>query len=295
VALRVPGEAEVLGKLVAWGRALEAVRALVLTSTRASPHAHVDVLSDYDVVAAVRDPDSFLAGGPWRNAHGEPLVGWGDESELEGFRTSFRGVLHRDGVRIDWTVWPEELLGHIAEGAELPEALDVGYRVLLDKDGRTAGWPAPTYRAHVPNPPGASEYRALVEEFWWDTTYVAKGLARGHVVFAKFALDYDAKLVALRRVLEWLVELDHDWAVKPGAYGKGIEELLRPELREELLATYVGAGVEETWDALFRTTALFRRVATEVGRRLAHAYPHALDDAVTAYLEAIRAEGRIAK
>ena len=98
-------------------------------------------------------------------------------------------------------------------------------------------------------------------------TYVAKALWRGEVVFAKFALDYDAKFVALRRVLEWRIELDHDWSLRPGAYGRGLERLLPADISAELASTYVGTGIEENWDALFRTTALFRRVATEVGRR----------------------------
>ncbi len=154
--------------------------------------------------------------------------------------------------------------------------------------GATAGWPAATYRAHIPAKPTATEYRALVEEFWWDTTYVAKALWRGEVVFAKFVLDYDAKHGALRRMLEWRIELDHDWSLRPGAYGRGLERHLPDDLRSELSATYVGANIEENWSALFRTTALFRRVATEVGDALGYAYPLDVDEAVTAHLEAVR-------
>lgn len=292
MALRLPDEGIVLERLRAWGAADESVRALVLTSTRANPLAAVDPWSDFDVIAAVRDADTFVAGGAWESAYGRRLVGWGDEHELFGLTAYFRGVVHEDGVRIDWTIWPEELLDRVGAHADLPAVLDVGYRVLLDEDGRTAGWPAPTYRAHVPRPPAETEYRAVVEEFWWDALYVAKALWRGHVVQAKFSLDYDAKLVALRRLLEWRIELDRDWALAPGAYGKGIERLLPPGVWPELAATYVGAGIEENWEALDRTTALFRRVALEVGAALGHAYPQDVDDGVTAQLRAIRAHPR---
>ncbi len=101
-------------------------------------------------------------------------------------------------------------------------------------------------------------------------------------------LDYDAKHVALRRMLEWRIELDHDWSLRPGAYGRGLERYLRPDLGSELAGTYVGADLEDNWDALFRTTALFRRVATEVGDALGHPYPLDVDEAVTAHLEAVR-------
>ncbi len=167
--------------------------------------------------------------------------------------------------------------------------LDVGYRVLLDKDGGTTQWQPPTYRAHIPAKPTEAEYRALIDEFWWDTTYVAKALRRGELVFAKFALDYDAKFVALCRLLEWRIQLDYDWSVKPGAYGRGLERLRPTDVWAELARTYVGIEPDENWDALFATVALFRRVAKDVGGALGHAYPEELDERMTAYLDGVRA------
>jgi len=286
--LALPAESEVLERLVAWGEAHESIRALILTSSRARSDGSVDTLSDYDLIVAVTDTAGFTTNDEWVSAYGEPLARWGDQSELYGLTNHFLGVVYADGVKVDYTVWPEALLERVAEAEALPEELDVGYRVLLDKQGRTAGWKAPTYRAHIPAPPTETEYRAIIEEFWWDTTYVAKALWRGEVVFAKFALDYDAKIVALRRILEWRIELDHEWSLRPGAYGRALERRLPADIWSELAATYVGPEVEENWDALFRTTALFRRMATEVGDALGYAYPLDVDEAVSDYLEKVR-------
>ena len=286
--LALPEEADVLARLAAWGRADPAIRALVLTSSRARADESVDDLSDYDLIVAVDDPVAFLANDTWVDGYGRPLVRWGDERELYGSTATFCGVVYADGVKVDYTIWPAASLEHVAQAEKLPEDLDVGYQVLLDKDGRTAAWPAATYRAHIPEKPAATEYRALVEEFWWDTTYVAKALWRGEVVFAKFVLDYDAKHVALRRMLEWRIEQDHHWSLRPGAYGRGLERHLPDELRSELAATYVGTDIEDNWNALLRTTALFRRIATEVGHALGYAYPLDVDKAVTSHLEAVR-------
>jgi aminoglycoside 6-adenylyltransferase len=284
----VPDQEAVLGRLLAWTAADENVRAVILTSSRVTPDRRADALSDYDVILAVRDPSVFDRDGEWVSRHARPVARWGDASELLGLPTAFLGVVYEDGVKIDYTIWPEAMLERVSAATELPEGLDVGYRVLLDKDGRTASWAPPTYRAHIPRPPTEAEYRAQVEEFFWSATYVAKGLRRGEVVFAKFALDTDMKLGSLRRMLEWRVELDHDWSLRPGAYGRGLERNLPPKLAAELAATYVGAGVEENWEALFATTVLFRRVAGEVGGALDFAYPSDVDDTVTAQLEAVR-------
>ena len=284
----LPDEADVLATLIAWGEARASIRAMILTSTRATPDGRADPVSDYDVILAARDAPALAATETWTSGYGQPLVRWGDEHELYGIRTYFRGVVYEDGVRVDYTLWPESLLRRVSEAADLPSDLDVGYRVLLDKDGATAAWRPPTYRAHIPPKPTRDEYDALVHEFWWDAICTAKGLWRGEIVFAKFSLDYDAKLVALRRFLEWRIELDHDWSVKPGAYGRGLERMLPVDLWSQLAATYVGVDSDDNWDALYRTTALFRRVATDVGNALGYAYPLELDAAVTAHLKNLR-------
>lgn len=108
------------------------------------------------------------------------------------------------------------------------------------------------------------------------------------MVFAKFMLDYDTKFVALRRFLEWRVEVDHDWSLRPGAYGRGLERLLPADIWSELAGTYVGTDIEDNWNALFRTTALFRRVASDVGDVLGYEYPREKDEAVTSYLDGVR-------
>lgn len=281
--LALPEQAIVLAQLVAWGESSPSIRAIILTSSRTRADGSADALSDYDVIVAVRDPAAFATGEAWMTGYGQPFVRWGDQHELYGLTTYFRGVIYSDGVKVDYTFWPDALLERVAGEEVLPDDLDVGYRVLLDKDARTTHWLSPTYRAHVPRKPTKAEFDALVDEFWWDTTYVAKSLRRGELFFAKFMLD-ELKNTALRRFLEWRIELDHDWSKRPGAYGRGLERLLPAEIWSELAATYVGIDIEDNWNALFRTTALFRRVATEVGDALGYPYPQEVDKAMTAYL-----------
>jgi len=55
-----------------------------------------------------------------------------------------------------------------------------------------------------------------------------------------------------------------------------------------LECTYTGAGIEENWDALIKTIALFRKVAVEVGESLGYTYPMDLDRNMMLYLTKIR-------
>ena len=281
-------EAEVLGRLVAWGEAQLSVRAMILTSSRARPDGAVDVLSDFDLILVVADPERFAEDRAWESDFGEPMVRWGDQSEVYGLTTYFRGLVYEDGTKIDYTIWPDALLERISEEPVLPDMLDVGYRVLLDKDGQASRWEPPTYRAHVPARPTETEYRDLVEEFWWSTTYVAKSLWRDELVFNRFILEQDIRAGTLRTMLDWRIEIDHEWSLKPGWYGRGLKQLLPEKTWSELESTYVGPDSEESWNALFRLTVLFGRVAREVGELLGYDYPQTVDDQVTAYLQGVR-------
>ncbi len=260
---------DVLARIVAWGEREDAVRLLVLTSSRAAGAG--DHLSDYDIVAALTDLDRFDPTAAYRR----PAARWGDTHDVHGVTTFFRGVVYDDGVKIDWTLWPASVPELVADHG-LSDDLDVGYRVLLDKDGVTARWAEPSFESHVTRKPTEEEYAALVEEFWWSATYVAKADARGEHFHARYALDVDMTYTCLRRMLEWRIAMDRDWAWKPGAAGRGLDREV-PELD----------GVRDSFE---RTVDLFRTAAHEVGDRLGYAYPQLADDAVSAYVARVRGD-----
>lgn len=282
-------EKEVIERLVHWAEKHTLVRAMLLTSSRANPNAPVDVFSDYDVIVVVTDVRPFLEDESWLEDFGKVLVVYRDPVHLEyGIEKFARITQYDDGTKIDFTVYPVELLRRVVEDPELPEDLDVGYTVLLDKDHLTDRLKPPTYTAYIPIPPTEEEYWALVEEFFNETHYVAKNLWRDELISAKYNLDYMMKFQLLRKMLEWRMEIDHNWSVKTGAYGKGLKKRLEPGIWSELESTYVGAGEEENWDALFRTIDLFREAAIQVGDHLGYAYPHNLHQRVVQYLQKVR-------
>jgi aminoglycoside 6-adenylyltransferase len=279
---------DVIRRLVRWAERRSAVRAVLLTSTRAIPHAAVDAFSDYDVVLVVRDIHPFVADRGWLRDFGDVLVADWDPVHPDpdhGVERVGNVTQYADGLKIDFTLWPVALLERIARAPALPAELDAGYRVLADKDGLTAGLHPPTYAAYIPAPPDDATYQEVVNDFFVDAPYVAKCLLRDELLPAKWCLDYDMKHIYLRRMLEWRMECDHGWAVPTGALGKGLKRRLPADLWRELEATYAGAGNAENWEALFRTLALFRRVAIEVAARLGYAYPEELDRRVTAYVQ----------
>lgn len=266
----------------------DGVRAVLLTSSRTNSNAPVDALSDHDVILYVTDADRFDAQDHWLNAFGAVLVQFREPRTHDGMPEYSRLVLYTDGTKIDFTIISIEHLRLVAKAATLPDYLDVGYSVLVDKDRLTGTLSQPTYRAHIPTRPTPEEYQTLVKGFWWETTYVAKNLWRDELMQARYCLDAVMRYDLLRRMLEWYVEIGRDWSWKPGVSGRGLKGALPPEIWSALEETFVDASIEANWQALFRTTALFREIASDVATSLGYEYPQGLDSGVTAYLEAIK-------
>jgi aminoglycoside 6-adenylyltransferase len=280
---------QVIQQLIEWAKEQRSVRAVILTSSRCAPEAKVDAFSDYDVILAVTDVVPFFSDRSWLSDFGPVLVLYRDPLKPVYGLEQFASITqYENGLKIDFNVWPTDLLRRVADAPELPDELDVGYTVLLDKDGLTAGLKPPTYRAYIPKVPGESAYLTLVEEFFQEATYVAKDLWRDDLVAAKHVLDHNMKLLNLYRMFAWRFELDHNWSIKPGDHGRGLKKHISPDLWARLEETYVGAGLEENWDALFRTIYLFRDVAAEVGKRLGYVYPVELDRRCVQYFEKVK-------
>lgn len=281
--------AQTIERLIRWANDQPLVRAMILTSTLAIPGGAADILSDYDVILAVTDIRPFYDERAWLEAFGPLLAVYRDPLvPYLGLTTSAYVVQYESGLKIDFTLWPVEVLRELAAMPELLDELDAGYRILLDKEHLTDGLKPPTYRAYIPKPPAEDEFLKAIEEFFLESVYVAKYLWRDDVMAAKHILDAMMKQEQLRPMLEWQVEIDHGWSVKPGPYGRRLKQWLRREVWVELEGTYTGADVEANWEALFRTIGLFHKVASEVGNHLGYHYPEDLDRRAVAYVREVK-------
>ena len=282
-------QAEIIQRLVQWGESQPMVRAMLLTSTRAIPNTRVDVLSDYDVILALRDIHPYHDDRAWLEALGRVLVLYHDPLIQDGeFVRSGYVTQFEDGLKIDFNLWQVEILQRITAAEDLPPELDAGYLVLLDQDNLTAGLKPPTYKAYIPTPPTEEEYLTRVELLFHQATYAAKYIWRDDMVAAKYILNDTIIQDDLRPMLEWHLESEHNWSIKVGPYGRRLKKWLRSDLWAELEGIYCGMGIEENWEALDRSIELFRRAAIEVGERLGYTYPYDLDSRAVAYLQRVR-------
>ncbi len=276
-------------QLIAWGEETPNIRAMILTSTLAIPGGYRDALSDYDVILIANDIYPFYESRDWLKAFGSVLALYrdpiltDDSLEHSGYVIQFEGDL-----KIDFTLWPVAMMQRVANAPTLTDELDAGYVVLLDKDVLTSTVKPPSYKGYVPAPPPEAQFLATIENFFLDTTYVAKYLWRDDMMAAKHIFHNGLRHDSLLPMLEWHMEIDHDWQVKPGPYGRRLKQWLRPDLWAELEGTYVGIGIEENWNALYKMIALFERVAKEVGNQLGFTYPEELQQRAMIHLNHVK-------
>lgn len=282
----------VVDKIASWSAADPRIRAVIWTSTRTNPDAIVDALSDYDIIFVVEDIKPFIDDEAWLHDFGPLLVVYRDPVVYENGHPSITRVTqYEDGLKIDFHVMPVALWQQWAHMPQLPDELDVGYRVILDKERLTAGMLPPTHTAFVIRPPAEADYLNEIELFFHEGTYIAKHLWRDELMPAKTIFNHVLS-GHLRRMLEWRAGLDHDWSVKVGVMGKGLKAYLPSDIWAAYERTYVGADIDANWTAFFATIDLFRRVAIEVGDALHYVYPAELDRRATAYFRDVQALDR---
>jgi aminoglycoside 6-adenylyltransferase len=277
--------------LIQWAAKRYSIRAMLLTSTQAIPNAPRDILSDYDVILIVQDIHPFVTDHTWLNDFGETLVVYWDPvypNPIFGIEQCGNVTQYADGLKIDFTLWPVSLFQQIVAAPALPAELDAGCRVLLDKDQLAVALRPATGMAYVPKPPTLEMYQTLINDFLSNAPYVAKCLWRDELLPAKWCQDYDMKHIYLRQLLEWRMEIDHDWSVPVGSLGKGLKKRLPPDIWAQVEQAFAGARLDDNWEALAHTMDLFRRVAIEVGEHLGYAYPQDLHRRVSAYVDHIR-------
>lgn len=265
-------------KLAEWAGRQPDVRSALVIGSRASPQGARDGFSDYDVVLFLEAGSRLPEREEWLETFGQPLVVLREKWEHRGELVPSRLVQYRGGHRIDFTLSRAEVLRRIVEQDALPDWLAAGYRVLLDRDGDAARLAPPSATAYVPRPPTRAEFRALVEEFWWESLYVAKYVARGELLPARYSLETVLRYQCLIPLLEWYVQISRHWEQSVGVRGAGLRWLLEPEERETLDATYAGSTLAGHADALEAMTRLFRRAARAVARDLGFLYPAILEE-----------------
>lgn len=275
---------EMMELVLTYAKNDERIRAVGLNGSQTNPNAPKDMFQDFDIVYLVTEMNSFKEDQQWIDVFGQRIIMQTPENTSMfpptlGGRFSYL-MLFQDGNRIDLTLVPIEEKDTYCKEDKLTV-------ILMDKDNSLPEIPSPIDEDYWAERPSADFFSDCCNEFWWVSTYVAKGLWRREILYAHEHLNNVLRPMLLK-MLEWKVGIDNDYSVSVGKCGKYLEKYLSEKCWEELLSTYANGSYDDVWRALFAMVSLFRTTALYVADRLGFNYKSEEDKQVTAYLEHIR-------
>jgi aminoglycoside 6-adenylyltransferase len=275
-------EQEMFDLILETARQDERIRAVLLNGSRANPNAPRDRFQDFDIVYFVTEVEPFKYNLEWIRRFGEIMIMQMPEDMQDPPPEDMGSWVYlmqfMDGNRIDLSIAPLSRVHEISS-----DSLSV---VLLDKDGLIPGLPPSSERDYLPQPPSAKAFSDCCNEFWWVSVYVAKGLWRREILYAKYYLDHYVR-DQLAKMLDWTIGTRTQFNRNPGKYGKYVQRYLESEEWKLLLKTYSDAGFDRTWESLDAMCTIFRLLANEVAGHFGYEYPLQDDERVSAYLEHI--------
>lgn len=284
-------EQQMLDLILETARLDERILAVIMNGSRANPNAPRDPFQDFDIVYIVTDVAPFRHNLEWIQRFGEMMIlQLPDEmQDPPAENDGSYGYLMQfmDGNRIDLTFVS---MPQFKERER--DSLSI---LLLDKDGIIEPFPPPSDASYLPTPPTAKAFADCCNEFWWVSPYVAKGLWRQEILYAKCLFDEVLRNQQVMKLLTWHIGWKTDFQISPGKLGKYFQKYLEPELWDMLQNTFADASYDSTWDAFFATCDLFRRVAIPIAEHYGFEYPFEDDQRVAAHLKHVRTLPRDAK
>jgi aminoglycoside 6-adenylyltransferase len=275
-------EEEIINHVLYVANSDDRVRAVLLTGSRANLSVPKDIFQDFDIIYIVRQMDSFINDKQWIDIFGERLIlQLPDEMTMgkEDDHAFHYLMLFKDGHRIDLSLFPLEKF----ETAFKKDSLTVS---LLDKDDLFKNLPPANDTDYHIKRPAEKEFTDCCNEFWWVSTYVAKGLWRKEITYAKEMMEVPVRRMFLK-MIEWYIGIKNDFAVTVGKAGRNMKKYISRQLYDKILFTYPDSNIENIWESLFEMTNLFDELASEIAGFLEFHYKKDEACKVKAYLQEV--------
>ena len=249
-----------------------------MEGSRTNINVPADDFRDYDITYIVSDLDSFTKNDDWLDVFGKRIFMQKPEAmalfpaEINGFSYL---MLFEDDIKIDLTILPIELLNEYLKNDNL-------IKILLDKDGFVLNPPIPTDKDYWIYKPSAVFFDDCCNEFWFVSTYIAKGLFRNELLFATWHME-QIEREELFRMLSWKIGIDCGYNFSIGKHNKFIYRYLTENEWSMLMKTYYMGSVDNCWTALQSAQILFRKISRYVADNLGYTYPD-YDFQITSYI-----------
>lgn len=257
------------------------IRLSVLEGSLTNVNIPKDKYQDYDVTFFVTERDSFLVSDSWLAIFGK-VVFMQKPEDMTLFPPEFPKMYSylmylEDGIKIDLSlVLVEDLPWYLEESDGLVE-------VLVDKDKLLSDLAPASDKNYWLKKPNQAEFNDCLNEFWHVSAYVAKGLARGELLFAMDHLHNNIRQELLR-MMSWHIGYEQGYDRSLGKNYKFIQNYLSEENWQDFLLTFDLSTKEKMEHSFWHTLSLFQTYSKQVSVELGFDYPND-DEVMISFIE----------
>lgn len=271
-------EQEVMRQVLDFASVAENIRVVVMNGSRINKNAPIDDLRDYDIACFIpKEHDYYYKDQSWIKQFGELAI----LSLYEPKDGSFYFLMQfKDGVRID-------LSFHVLNDLDRRLNKHSLSKVLLDKDHLIKNLPSPSEKSYLIKRPSELEFIKTLNDCWWIQTYVAKGIWREELPYAKYMFDVIV-MECIKKLVNWYIGLNYDWKVNTGKCGKWFKRYLEDDIYQEFISLYPSIDYEKMWHQLFKAGEFIQKLGLVIANKLEFSYPMQTDVNVREYLEKVK-------
>jgi aminoglycoside 6-adenylyltransferase len=254
------------------------VRVVEMNGSRANPYVSKDDFQDFDIVFYVQDVNMFKSDFDYEKIFGEVLVKQTADDQRDYNSASNQEYVYliqfKDGSRLDLTLLD---ICHLDKYG-IQDSLS---KIILNKDGRPIVSRGDESSYFV-QPPEKKDFSFSVNEFFWVTPYVAKGLARNQIFYS---LKHIGILrTELERVLDWWIGMENNFEVSVGKAKSRYEKLLPQAWYEVYKKSYCDYQQENINKALYLMANLYDEVSNKLAKRFNFDYDINLKNEIIKFL-----------
>lgn len=262
----------------------EKIIAVYMNGSRTNPNVPKDIFQDYDIVFVVTETKPFIEDRSWIQKFGNILyMQYPDEHpDYPSDKENIYGWLMQfeDGNRIDL---------HVESAAHAKEHIldDKLCRILLDKKHILPKIPDSTDEDYHVKKPSKAQFQACINEFWWCSNNLAKGLWREEIPYVQDMANFVVRK-QLEKMLSWKVGIKTDFTVSVGKSAKYMYQWLDEEEYQHYLSTYFSGSIMDAWEAVLSMCDLFDSVTKYVAEHLEYTFDTEEGKSAAAFLKHVK-------
>lgn len=272
-------------RIAQWAATRSEIRLILVVGSRARQSPPADRWADLDLHLFCTQFDHLLAELGWLECLGDVWTWLSDEL---GEGVPQRLVLFHGGDKVDFAFYPMQAVEKMGASQRLEEVYWRGFYPLLDKDAWFARLPSGPLRGHRHAKPTEEQFQQVIHAFWYGAVYVAKQIRRGNLWVAKYR-DWTMK-TDLLQMMEWHAWAVHGWECDTFHDGHFLTHWTDPQTVTALEGVFGRFDPLESWQALFNTLALFRRLTSQTALLWKFEEATVLDQQVTSYIHQLYLE-----